>query len=343
MTRRPGLVVLAFIGLLTALSTAVITWRSTHQVGAAGGTALPGSTAIQASIVNINGVIPGGRIAGTGMIISADGDVLTNNHVVAGTSSLTAQVGTGRQYHVTVIGVDPSQDVAVVHLDGASRLPAVPIESTGVLSLGDQVTAMGNALGHNGDPVVVTGAVVSLDETLYVLDDGDQAVNMLSGLIQMSAPIQPGDSGGPLLDAAGQVIGMDTAGSPSNGNTGSSVGAAIPIATAVDIAHQITSGATSPYIEGPHSGVLGVAVDVTAKTGDGAHVGSVSGGEAAQAAGIAAGDVITTVRDAPITSAGDFITAMQGSLPGDRVTVGWRDQAGVAHRATVTLSPGPPA
>jgi S1-C subfamily serine protease len=237
--------------------------------------------------------------------------------------------------------VDPSQDVALIRLVGARGLPVVPLESSGVVNLGDDVTAEGNALGHNGAPVVVTGKVISLDETLTVLSEGDQTSNTLAGLIQFNAPIQPGDSGGPLLNGAGHVIGMDTAASPTQGNQGAAFGAAIPIDTAIGIVHQIMAGASSPYIQSGHSGILGVSV-VDSATHDGARVISLTGGEAAAVAGISLGDVITSFAGTAITSAADFRTASQGWRPGDRVTISWRDAAGAAHTATAALSPGPP-
>jgi S1-C subfamily serine protease len=310
-----------------------------------GGGAQSGSASagISAAIVNINGTVPGGRIAGTGMVIAADGTVLTNNHVVAGTTALTAQIGAaGRVYDVTVVGVDPTQDVAVIRLQGAAGLSAVPLETSGVLNLGDNVTAEGNALGHNGAPVVVTGQVISLDETLTVLSEGNHTQNTLAGLIQFNAPIQPGDSGGPLLDQAGRVIGMDTAASPTQGNQGASFGAAIPIDTAIGIAKQIAAGTSSPYIQSGHSGVLGLSV-VDAGTHDGARVISITGGAAAALVGIALGDVITGFGGTSIASAADFQTASQGWRPGDQVSVAWRDNGGAAHTASARLSPGPPA
>lgn len=302
-----------------------------------------GSGDISAAIININGTVPGGRIAGTGMVISSDGTALTNNHVVAGTSDLTAHFGAaGRTYKVTVLGVDPSQDVAVIRLDGAKGLPVAPLENSGVVNLGDDVTAEGNALGSNGAPVVVTGQVISLDETITVLSEGNQTSNTLAGLIQFNAPIQPGDSGGPLLNGNGHVIGMDTAASPTQGNQGAAFGAAIPIDTAIGVAHQILAGTTSPYIQTGHSGILGLSV-VDSDAGDGARVISLTAGDAGALAGITLGDVITAFAGTGITSASDFQTASQGWRPGDKVSISWRDTAGAAHTATAGLSSGPPA
>jgi len=178
---------------------------------------------VDVAIVNINGVIPQGRIAGTGMVLTSGGIVLTNNHVVANTTSLTAQLaGRGPVYPAVVIGVDPTQDVALIQLEGASGLPTTPFDLSGSLAIGDAVTGKGNALGGNGVPVVATGTVTSLDETIQVQDEAATIVETLTGVICFDAPIQPGDSGGPLLNADSSVIGMDTAGSlnTASGRTG---------------------------------------------------------------------------------------------------------------------------
>jgi S1-C subfamily serine protease len=294
--------------------------------------------------VNISGLLPEGQIRGTGMVITPDGIALTNNHVVAGTTRLVAQVaGGGPIYPATVIGVDPTQDVAVIRLEGASGLPTVPLETSGVVTAGDQVTGMGNALGKNGAPVSASGVVTALNETLTVTGDGGRVHNTLNGLIQFSAPIQPGDSGGPLLNVAGRVIGMDTAASPLGSvPAGGSIGAAIPINTALAIAHEIITGVTSPYIQSGHSGILGVVIG-NAPGVDGAKVTSVTPGDAAAVAGLGSGDVITDVGAVTVHSRADFDAVTIGRRPGDRINVAWRDAAGASHLATVALSPGPPA
>lgn len=341
MSRRSGLVIGVVAVVVVALGAVV------RQVlpGAATVTrpTAQGTNGVAAAVVNINGRLADGIIAGTGMILSADGTVLTNNHVVAGTDLLTAQVGgRGPVYDATVVGVDPTHDVAVIRLRGASGLPTVPLNRSGQLARGDHVTAMGNALGANRVPVSVTGEVTSLDESLLVLNHGTNLDTTLSGLIAFNAPIQPGDSGGPLIDQQGRVIGMDTAGSPSTGDVGSTFGAAIPINDALGIAAQITAGVTSAYIQSGHSGVLGVTV-ADADGGAGALVSTVVRGDAADIAGIVAGDVITEFGSTPIASAATFADASAGWRPGDHTTAVWRDAAGGLHRADVVLSEGPPA
>jgi S1-C subfamily serine protease len=297
-----------------------------------------------AGIVNIDGDVPLGRIAGTGMLLTSSGIVLTNNHVVANTTSLTAQLaGSGPTYEAVVIGVDPSQDVAVIQLEGASGLPTTAFDLSGALAVGDPVIGKGNALGRNGAPVVAKGTVTSLDETIQVKDEEATIVETLDGVICFNAPIQPGDSGGPLLNAQDRVIGMDTAGSLRNA-TGvtASWGCAIPITRAMTIAQEIRAGTASPYFESGHRGVLGVEV-TTRGAVNGAVVVSTTAKDAAASAGIVPGDVITEVAGLAVPSVADFNQVMQDRRPGDTVAVTWLDNTGASHSASVTLSAGPPA
>jgi S1-C subfamily serine protease len=294
-------------------------------------------------IVNINGAVPGGFIAGTGMVLTPGGLVLTNNHVVADTTGLTAQLaGRGPIYRAVVIGVDPTQDVAVIQLQDATGLPTTPFDLSGSLGIGDPVTGLGNALGRDGAPVAAHGNVTSLDETIFVQDQEATIMETLDGVVCFDAPIQPGDSGGPLLNAGGRVIGMDTAGSLTTATAaGAKWGCAIPITRAMTIAQQIESGTPSPYIESGHRGILGVGC---AKAGAaGCVVTTVTPGEAAAAAGLKAGDVITEVGGIPVTSTSDFNIVMQDRRPGDEVTVMWRDPSGGTRSAVAVLSAGSPA
>jgi S1-C subfamily serine protease len=300
--------------------------------------------AAEQATVNVNGQVPGGAVAGTGMVLTPDGMVLTNNHVIAGTTALTGQVdGTGRKYDATVIGVDPTHDVAVIRLQDASGLPTMPFETSGVVGIGDAVTTMGNALGGNGVPVSASGAVTSLDETLMVSGEGGDASETLNGLIRFNAGIQPGDSGGPLLNRAGHAIGMDTAGSSAtHASAGGKFGAAIPINAALSIAGNIMSGKMSPYIEGGHAGILGVAVaDAPAQAG--ARVRLVAAHQAADVAGIVPGDVIVDIAGGPVQSVADLSANMKGRRPDARISVTWVRGTSERHVATVALSAGPPA
>jgi S1-C subfamily serine protease len=305
-----------------------------------GGTGTTGSTTIassaqQVGVVDITSVLgyENGSAAGTGMVLTSSGDVLTNNHVVQGATSIKVTiVSTGATYTATVVGTDATDDVAVVHLQNASGLTTASFSST-TATAGSAVTAVGNA-GGTGTLTAAAGAITAVDQSITASDTGGSNAEQLSGLIETDAAVQPGDSGGPLYDGNGQVIGMDTAASTG----GATQAYAIPIAAARQIATQIEDGVSSATIHQGLSAFLGVSV---ADSQGGATVqGVVSSGPAA-GAGIAAGDVITAVDGATISSASDLTAALAAHSPGDKVTVSWTDASGGAHSATVTLATGP--
>jgi S1-C subfamily serine protease len=191
-----------------------------------------------AGLVDVNARIPGGTAAGTGIVLSPDGVVVTNNHVVVKASTIVAtDLADGRDYPVTVLGRDPGHDVAVIRLIGASGLPVAPIGDSDQLKVGDRVAAIGNAGGRGGRPTITTGEVTALDQSIVAADDSTHQRRRLHGMIQVSASVQPGDSGGALVGATG-VIGMNTATSPG-------AGFAIPINTVIAIAHKIEAGEPS--------------------------------------------------------------------------------------------------
>jgi S1-C subfamily serine protease len=198
----------------------------------------------------------------TGMIISSSGLVLTNNHVISGTTGLTARVvSTGRQYTAQWLGYDKSSDVAVIQLESASGLHTVPLGDSSTVKVGDQVIGMGNA-GGTGRISDVLGTITGLNQTITASDDGSGiAPERLTGMLETNADIIPGDSGGPLASTDGKVIGMDTAAS-TNGNSSQSadVGFAIPINTALAIARQIIAGQSSSDVHIGSSGFIGVLV-----------------------------------------------------------------------------------
>src|SRR5579863_3480205 len=220
---------------------------------------------IDSAVVDITADVAGssgGEVAGTGMIITSNGEVLTNNHVIDQTVNIRAQIdGTGTVYTVKVIGYDANDDVALVQLENASGLPTVPIGDSSALTPGDSVTVLGNAEGKGGTPAEVTGTVSSLNQQITASDDsGDNET--LTDMIQVDAPIVPGDSGGPEVNSAGKVIGMTTAGQTS-GNPGSeapsTIGFAIPINKAMQIISEVRAGG-GPHIHIGYAALLGVEV-----------------------------------------------------------------------------------
>jgi S1-C subfamily serine protease len=289
--------------------------------------------------------------AGTGLVLTSNGEILTNNHVIDGATSISVTlVTTGRTYTAKVVGTDPTADIAVLQLQGASGLKTIKTSSSAV-AVGDSVIAIGNAGGTGGTPAVVTGTIEALNQTITASDQNGANAEQISNLIQTNAPIQPGDSGGPLVNTAGQVIGIDTAASGGNRfNSAASVGFAIPISDALSVAKQIESGHATAAIHLGLPAFLGVAIvpdgSIAGSTGStgstaGAVVSGAASGSPAAAAGLAQGDTITAVGGQTVDSAQGLTTLMRNHRPGQKVTIGWTDQAGASHTATVTLTTGP--
>jgi S1-C subfamily serine protease len=273
--------------------------------------------------------------AGTGIVIDPNGVVLTNNHVIAGATNLTARsIGNGQTYPATVIGYDRNHDIAVVQLAGGG-LPAANIGNSGTVTVGEPIVSMGNAGGAGGAPSAVDGRVAALNQTVSASDALTGSNETLVGLIQVDAAIRPGDSGGPTVNAANQVIGLNTAAS-ENFHLGRGQGFAIPINEAMAIAGQIRSGASSPTVHIGPTAFLGVGVN-DAAGGAGAVVRQVIPTGPAAGAGINPGDVITSVNGQPVNSATTLTNILDQHHPGDGVSVGLQDRG-----TNVTLADGPP-
>lgn len=307
---------------------------------------------VEPAVVDINTTIPGvgrsGQGAATGMLVNSSGAVLTNNHVVEGATEIQVTIpGRSSPYKASVVGVDPSADVALIQVSGLSGLPTVALADSSNLSVGDAVVAIGNALGQGGTPTVTQGSVTGLNRSITA-STGGGAGEQLTGLIESDAPISPGDSGGPLVNQSGQVIGMITAGTTQGRRqTTSTDGYAVPSSTAADIINQIMAGHSSSTITLGQPGYLGVqAQDVDQATAarlgvsSGALVTGVVSGSPASRAGIAQGSVITAIDDSSISSVNDLRPAIRKHKPGDRMQVTWVDSSGT-HTATVTVAVGP--
>jgi len=198
-------------------------------------------TAVEPAIVNITGQLEDGTpIAATGMLITSDGYVLTNDHVVNGVSNIFVAVpSTRKTYGGTVVGGVQDQDVGVIKLIDASNLVTVPIGDSNKAAVGDSVTAIGNALGFGGSPTVSPSHIQALGQNVTELGDNGYPFANLTDMLEISGVVQPGDSGGPLINTSGQVIGMDTASNYGFADFSGDKGYAIPISTAVSVAHQI--------------------------------------------------------------------------------------------------------
>jgi len=312
---------------------------------------------VDPAVVDVNTVIDSSgqqaQAAGTGMIVTSSGEVLTNHHVVAGASRIQVTVqGRSNSYAATLIGEDLSADVALLQIHNVSGLPTVSLADSSNLTVGQTVIAIGNALGQGGTPNVTQGTITALGQSITA-SDGNGTSEQLTGLIQSNAPISRGDSGGPLVNTAGQVVGMITAGSAGGFRQASSrVGFAVPSNTALDVVNQIRSGhpSSSSVVIG-QAGFLGVgASDLDPVTvsrlglsaSAGALVQSVVSGSPAAQAGIPQNAVIVAINGHTVTSTADLGVAIHTHKPGERIQVTWVDRNG-RHTATVTLMSGPTA
>ena len=377
-----GLVVaLVLISALISLTTAIaagagVRWVVAHHAVAAATQEAPAGSPIQPvpqsgaatggaidaqavaakvtpAVVDINVIVSGGSAAGTGMILTSGGEVLTNNHVVEGATSIKVTVGGGTgSYTAHVLGTDPVADVALIQLEGASGLSTVALADSSTVVVGEPVVAIGNRLGQGGAPAVTSGSVTDLGVSITAQTRPGSA-EQLSSLIQTDASISPGDSGGPLVNSAGQVIGMITAGS-SQGRRQSSTteGFAITSNAALAVVNQVRSGQSSGTVSVGQPGYIGVqAQDLTAAraarlgldVSSGALIVSVVAGSPAEAAGIAQGSVITAINGTAVDSVTKLGALIKVHKPGDRIQVTWLDQGGGRHTATLTLTSGPAA
>jgi S1-C subfamily serine protease len=318
-------------------------------IALARGTATIGSGVV---VIDTNLAYQDNAAAGTGMVLTSSGEVLTNNHVISGATSIKVVVPkTGQSYKARVLGYDRTADVALLQLQGASNLKTVSI-SSGNLPVGAAVTALGNA-GGDGKITSATGTVTGLDKSITASDAGG-ASEQLTGLIETDAGVQPGDSGGPLVNSQGRVVGMDTAASQRFGfqNASATDAYAIPIAKAVTVAHTISSGKASATVHIGPTAFLGVEVQAAAAPGlgyggpaasaAGAMIASVVSGGPAASAGLAAGDVITAIGGHTVSSPSAIPALVLTKKPGAKVNVAYVDQSGTSQTASVTLGSGPP-
>lgn len=295
------------------------------------------TSAEQAGIVTVVSVLKyqQAESAGTGMILTSDGEILTNNHVIDGATSTRVTVqSTGRSYTADVVGTDPTDDVAVLQLRNASGLTTAAVGDSSGVSVGDAVVGVGNA-GGTGTLTASLGSVTGLDRSITASDGSGQDSEKLSGLIEIDAPIISGDSGGPLYNSAGQIIGMNTA--ASSGRV-QNAAYAIPIDRATGIADQIESGIETTSIHIGYPGFLGIG---TTTASGGVGVESVLAGGPAAKAGISAGSEITAVDGRHVRSGQALRTLLGTKDPGSSVAVVWIDPRGQRHSGSVTLASGP--
>ena len=277
------------------------------------------------------------------MVLTSSGKILTNNHVIRGATRITVVVpGTSRSYTAKVVGYAVADDVAVLRADGASNLATVKTSGSKV-AVGDPVTAVGNG-GGTGTLHSVTGSITTLRRSIIVRDDARGAVR-LTGVMGASADVEPGDSGGPLLNSANAVIGMNTAGSSGYASRSGTQAYAIPIGRALSIVRQIDAGRALRADPHRRDAVPRHPIASYTRNGDftspGAVVASVVRGGPAAAAGVSPGDVITAIDGRAISSSSSITAAILAKKPGAKVTIQLTDRSGAARSATVTLASGP--
>jgi S1-C subfamily serine protease len=271
------------------------------------------------------------------MILTSNGEILTNNHVVRGATQITVTVASnGREYRADVVGTDPSDDVAVLQLRNASGLQTANIGDSSDVSNGDDIVGVGNA-GGTGTLRASAGTVTALNQSITARDETGQNAEKLTGLIKVHAAIVSGDSGGPLYDANGEIVGMDTAASTTQ--LVDHTAYAIPINSAVKVADKIETGVETKKIHIGLPAFLGVSVHTA--NGRGALVENLLPGGPAADAGITRGSVVTAVNGKNVTSPDSLKSQLQAYNPGDETTVTWTTRSGSSKTVTVKLGTGP--
>lgn len=308
--------------------------RSPAFPGASDGAAFEDATAEEATgVVVIEVAAADRRGAGTGWVLEQSGLVVTNYHVVAGSSEVTATGGSGESWDAEVVGHDASADVALLQLDDAEGLPTVSLDDDGDPTVGDEVTAVGNAAGQ-GRLSASDGCVVSLEEDIRTANPGTRSTSPLTGLIRSDARVVPGFSGGVMLDDEGEVVGITTAASAGGGPAESY---SVPIEDALDVVDRIRAGDESGSVQIGPGAYLGVSV---AGSG-GLHVAEVQPGTPAAEAGLTAGSSIAGLAEHGLRDFADLRRALAGFEPGDRTTISWIDPSGARQQATITLGESP--
>jgi serine protease Do len=343
---------LMFVAVLATLAIVALVRAETSTVGNKGSGQAPAQPVpapiavdaiarrIGAAIVEIDATLEsGGRSVGTGMVLTPSGQVLTNNHVIAGAAAITIRTRDSRTFPAKVVGYDIADDVAVLQTDGASGLATIDVGRPATL--------------HAGQPLVVLDGTQGVKASVRVLardvtagDGGDpNGIDARRGLIELVAAMQPIDAGGPVADGRGAIVAMRTAASAGrlfHEETGADVSFALAIDRALAIVGEVNTGRNSASVHVGPSAVLGAKVSAT-KSGGGVVVVDVAHDGPAAVAGIVAQDVLASIDEVSVGSPSDFDAVLNRHSPGDAVRVGWFDGKGVYHTASVRLTEGAPA
>jgi putative serine protease PepD len=284
---------------------------------------------IAPSVVTIAASNPTGGSVGTGIVISSDGQILTNQHVVDGATGVRVRLpGETAARDARVLATDAANDLALLKLDGVTGLTAAVLADPAGIAVGDPVVAVGYALDLDGGPSVTSGIVSALNRTL------SDANGALDGLIQTDAAISSGNSGGPLINLRGEVIGVNTAViRGDSGTAANNVGFAIGVGEVRRVLELLQSGIDDSTRQ---EGYLGVTVTGRSDGGQGAVVASVADGSPAAVAGLQEGDIVLEVDGQTITGQGALVAVIRDAQPGDSVTLSV-ERAGQIVELTATL------
>ena len=321
-----GAVLLAMVaGAGGSAATLAVTGRSTTPAARAAGTLGPSSqlagealdvagvvSAVEPAVVAVESSIGRGGVgSGTGVILTAGGEVLTNAHVVDGASQIRVTLaGEAQAREAEIVGVDSNADLALLQIQGASGLPTARLGGSSSVQVGDDVVAIGNALALRGGPTVTRGIVSALDRSL------DTDTGTMTGLIQTDASISSGNSGGPLVNAYGEVIGINTA-VATGGRTSAAenIGFAIAMDRALPVVERLRGGAATPV------GFLGVSSADPTDGSRAALIVNVEAGSPAATAGLQAGDLLTHVAGKAVAGSAELAGVVADHQPGETVEV----------------------
>jgi S1-C subfamily serine protease len=304
---------------------------------------------VEPGLVQITTVVDFQKIIsdGTGIVLSPDGQVLTNHHIVQGANSIKARsVVNGQTFDADVIGYARGDDIAVLQLRGAFGLPVAPLGDSNLVAVGEPVLTIGNANGTGNPLTHETGVVTNLNRTVEAEDGLTGGIDILGGMIESSTNLRSGDSGGALVNSMGRVVGLNAAATlnvEEGGGLGpAGQGFAIPINRAMDIANQIRNRVSSPSVHIGPSAMLGVGISAADDVDEGGlPVRSTLVDGPADQAGVRPGDIITMVDGVPVDSANALTGLLDHHYPGDVIELHWIDQAGTQRNAKITLFVGP--
>lgn len=336
--RRPLAVLLAVLAALVALVAPIHPAVSAAQPG----DPVAAAAQVEPAVVRIDTIIDYQHAygSGTGIVVDPNGQVLTNFHVVQGADRIDVTV-LDRSYPAQLVGYDRVHDIAVLQLLGAGGLPVAPIGDSAALVIGEPVVALGNADGSTAPLTREVGIVSAFGQTVNAEDTLTGSSDEVTGLIEIAAPVRAGDSGGPVVNGAGQVVGITTAASVNYRMGPGGKGYAIPINDAMGIAAQIRAQLPSDSVHiGPPT-MLGVGVRTLPPRGvAGLVIQEVMRGGPAEAAGLLDGDILTSIDGVALDSSTALTLVLDRHYPGDVVDLTWIDRAGKHQAGKATLGSG---